>query len=207
MLLCDIGNTSFHFLKGEKDYKEAVNSFNPTSLKEKVYYICVNPHVKTVLKGLKNWIDLSLYVDKEKYYETIGIDRVMACEAIDNGIIIDAGSAITVDSVKNGIYNGGFIYPGIKAMTQTYKNISSVLDYSFNFECDLDIMPKNSQDSISYGYLKTLYSEVVSHHMDIVLTGGDALKFASIFPTAKVDERLIFKGMKNIIDNSKGLIC
>lgn len=84
-------------------------------------------------------------------------------------------------------------------MEQTYKNISLALEYSFNFELDLDKMPKNSQDAISYGYLKTLYCEVTSHKMDIFLTGGDAKKFAKIFPHARVDERLIFKGMKKIM--------
>ncbi len=205
MLLCDIGNTSLHFYDGENDYKKDVDSFDSLSIKENVYYICVNPKLKEVLKLLKNWVDLSLHVELGKYYETIGIDRLMACEAVQNNIIIDAGSAITIDVVKNGKYEGGFIYPGINAMSQTYTNISSALDYSFNFECDLDIMPKNSQDSISYGYLKTLKSEVMSHNMEIILTGGDADKFAQIFPTAKIDKTLIFSGMSKII--KKANIC
>lgn len=199
MLLCDIGNTSFHFLKNDNDYREDVLTFDPSSVGEKVFYICVNLHVKTLLKDLPNWVDLSLHVDMSKYYETMGIDRVVACECISDGIIIDAGSAVTVDLVKSGRFEGGFIYPGIKAMQKTYKNISSALEYSFNFGCDLDIMPKNSRDAISYGYLKTLYSEVISHKMDIFLTGGDAKEFALVFPHAKVYERLIFDGMKKII--------
>ena len=133
------------------------------------------------------------------YYETMGIDRIVASEAIESGIIIDAGSAVTVDIVKNGKFAGGFIYPGVNDMSQTYKKISSALDYSFNFECDLDIMPKNSQDAISYGYLKTLYSEVMSHKTNIILTGGDAKIFAKIFKQSQVDELLIFKGMKKIM--------
>jgi type III pantothenate kinase len=199
MLLCDIGNTSYHFFDGKKDYKEDALGFDPSTLKEKICYICVNPHVKEVLKSLENWFDLSLHVDMSKYYTTMGIDRVAACEAISEGIIVDAGSAVTVDLVKGGVFEGGFIYPGIKAMRETYKNISPVLDYSFNFECDLDIMPKNSADAISYGYLKTLYSEVTAHNMQIYLTGGDAKKFAKIFPHSHVDEMLIFKGMKKIM--------
>lgn len=199
MLLCDIGNTSYHFLRDDSDFKEDVKLFEPSSIKEEVYYICVNPNVKTTLKDLPNWIDISTYLDMSKYYETMGVDRMVASEAVEEAIIIDAGSAVTVDIVKNGLFQGGFIYPGIKAMSQTYKNISSALDYSFNFECDLDIMPKNSQDAISYGYLKTLYSEVMSYKMDIILTGGDAKEFVKIFPDAKIDESLIFKGMKKII--------
>ncbi|WP_229855232.1 type III pantothenate kinase [Candidatus Sulfurimonas marisnigri] len=205
MLLCDIGNTSFHFLDGDEDYKKDAKTFEPSTVQERVFYICVNPDVKNILKPLKNWVDLSLHVDMSKYYETIGIDRVIACEDIGDGIVIDAGSAITVDLVKSGKYEGGFIYPGLMAMSNAYKNISTVLDYSFNFELDLDKMPKNSRDSISYGYLKTLQSEVLSHNMKIVLTGGDAKEFAKIFTEAIIDERVVFNGMKKIM--KKANIC
>ncbi len=205
MLLCDIGNTSYHFLKEEEHFKESVTLFDPSTISEQVFYICVNPKIKNILKDLQNWVDLSKYIDMSRYYSTMGIDRIAASEAIENGIIIDVGSAITVDVVIDGKFVGGFIYPGLKAMNQTYKNISSALDYSFNFECDLDIMPKNSQDAISYGYLKTLYSEVMSHNMNIILTGGDAKEFVTIFSDAEVDESLIFKGMKKIM--KKADIC
>ena len=205
MLLCDIGNTTYHFFDEKDSYKKSVKSFNPLSVKQKVFYICVNPTIKEKLKSLENWIDLSLLVDVSNYYSTMGIDRIMACEAINNAVVIDAGSAVTVDVVKNGLFEGGFIYPGIRAMSQAYKNISSALEYSFNFELDLDKMPKNSADAISYGYLKTLYCEVVSHGINIYLTGGDANKFAKIFKSAQIDEMLIFKGMKKIM--KKGDIC
>jgi len=199
MLLCDIGNTTYHFFDGDRDYRRDAKLFDPSSVRDEVFYICVNPQLKEILKSLKNWVDLSAYVDISNYYKTMGIDRIAACEAIESGVIVDAGSAITVDIVKKGKFEGGFIYPGIKAMGECYKNISTALDYSFNFEVDLDKMPKNSCDAISYGYLKLLYSEVKSYDMDIYLTGGDTMKFAKIFPAAYMDEMLIFKGMKNIM--------
>ena len=202
MLLCDIGNTSYHFLDGELSFKKSVASFNPLKMKEKIYYISVNKKVNSELAGLSNWIDLSKYIDMSHYYDTMGIDRIVACEMVKNGVIIDAGSAITVDVVKNGRFEGGFIYPGVVAMQKSYENISSALAYSFNFDLALDIMPKNSQDAISYGYLKTLYSEVVSYKMPIILTGGEAKLFKKIFKNAKVDEELIFKGMKKIIQRA-----
>ena len=199
MLLCDIGNTSYHFLDGDNDYKESVGSFDPQSISENIFYICVNHKLKKSLQKLDNWIDLSKKIDMTFYYETMGIDRIVACEAIENGIIIDAGSAITVDVVKDGVFSGGFIYPGVGAMNKTYADISSALEYSFNFDIDLEKLPKNSQDAISYGYLKTLYSEVISHDMQIYLTGGDAQQFAKIFKNSYIDERLIFNGMKKYI--------
>jgi len=199
MILCDVGNTSYHFLDGDNDYKQSVESFNPKSLKDKVYYICVNPKIKSVLDSLDNWIDISKDVSMISYYTTMGIDRIVACEAIEDGIIIDAGSAITVDVVSKGIFKGGFIYPGVKAMHKAYTDISSALDYHFNYELDITHLPKNSRDAISYGYLKTLHSEVVSHNKDIYLTGGDAHKLSKIFPDAKINKMLIFDGMKKII--------
>jgi type III pantothenate kinase len=133
----------------------------------------------------------------------MGVDRIFAIEALESdGVIVDAGSAVTVDVVKEGTFVGGFIYPGIKAMHKTYENISDALSYSFNFDLALDIMPKNSRDAISYGYLKTLYAEVVSHRLPIILTGGDAKEFAKIFKDATIDEQLIFKGMKKIIQRA-----
>ena len=199
MLLCDIGNTSYHFLDADNDYRERVSTFNPSSITQKVYYISVNASVEKVLDTLDNWINLKPHVDMSNYYETMGVDRIFACEAIENGVIVDAGSAITVDVVQDGKFRGGFIYPGIVAMSETYKRISPALTYSFNFDLDLGGLPKNSRDAISYGFLKNLYTEVVSYDMEIFLTGGDALELVKIFPTAQVDKALLFKGMKKVL--------
>ena len=211
MLLCDIGNTTYNFLEINSNnsldfnYKKSVNTFSPTDIKQKVYYICVNEKVKNRLENLDNWIDLSLKINIDNYYDTMGIDRIMACEAVKNGVIVDAGSAITVDVVRDGVFSGGFIYPGVSAMNNTYKNISPALSFEFNYSLNLDIIPKNSKDAISYGYLKLLYNEVSSYAMDIILTGGDADRFLKIFPHARVEKELIFNGMKKII--KKADIC
>jgi len=202
MILCDIGNTSYHFLDSDKSFKKSVKDFDPSDIKDIVYYICVEPTLKIKLQKLDNWIDLSKNIDMKKYYSTMGIDRIVACESIIDGVIVDAGSAITVDVVKDGAFQGGFIYPGTKAMQNTYKGISSVLDYEFNFKIDNSKLPKNSQDAVSYGYLKLLYSEVKSYDMPVILTGGDAKVLKSIFKNAIVNETLIFDGMKKLIETT-----
>ncbi|MFT5662133.1 MAG: type III pantothenate kinase [Sulfurimonas sp.] len=199
MFLCDIGNTSYHFLHKNLDYKESVETFNPQTIQEKIYYICVNPNIIKVLAELDNWIDLAQYTDMKNYYETMGIDRIVACEAISDGVIVDAGSAITVDLVKSGVFQGGFIYPGSRAMGKAYSNISPALEYEFNYQLDLQSLPKNSRDAISYGYLKMLHTEVVSQNESIYLIGGDAHKLLHIFPNAEINQNLIFDGMKKIL--------
>ncbi len=204
--LCDIGNTSLHFYDGKHTFKESVEHFDISTYNEsKVYYINVNTSLAATLEESEHWINLEPYVDSNRFYQGMGIDRVMACEAVDNAIIIDAGTAITVDIMDHGVYRGGFIYPGIASMYASYRAISPRLDHSFNFELDLDKMPNNTQDSISYGFLRLLYGEVMRHKKDVVITGGDARQLQSIFRDATVDELLIFKGMEQMI--SKRALC
>lgn len=200
MLLCDIGNTSVHFYDGRKNTKYLCNSFDFTSVTQEVYYINVHPECESQLQTLANWHDLRDLILWDNYYETMGIDRVVCCEAIDDGIVIDAGSAITVDIVKKGKFEGGFIYPGVKNMQETFARLSSRLDLSFNLELDLDKMPKNSTDAISYGFLRTLKSEVERHSGIIYLTGGDANALAFLFANVVVKENLIFEGMIKILE-------
>ncbi len=200
LILCDIGNTSYHFLEGDVESKHSVETFDASSIKVDVYYISVNPKADEALSQLSNWHDLRSAIDWSKYYETMGVDRIVACEAIDDGLIVDAGSAITVDLVTKGTFEGGFIYPGLEAMQESYRNISSRLDHSLNFELDLDKMPQNTQDAISYGILRTLYSEVSRHNRQIYLTGGNAKVLSKIFPDAVVDELLLFRGMKKMME-------
>ena len=199
MILCDIGNTSYHFQTPEKNYKEDVINFNPMDIKEKVYYISVNELVQKKLSSLENWVDISDAIDMSQYYSTMGKDRIVAMESVSNAVIVDAGSAITVDIVRENIFEGGFIFPGVNAMQETYKRISPALDYVLNFDINLEKLPKNSQDAISYGVLKLLYNEVISYRLPIILTGGDAHVLQKIFHDASVDEALIFTGMKKLI--------
>lgn len=199
MLLCDVGNTSYHFLDGSRDYKESADSFDPATITKQVYFISVNSRVTQKLQNLKNWIDLSAVIDKSIYYETMGIDRIVAVESTQNAVIVDGGSAITVDVVRNGVFEGGFIYPGINAMHKTYKSISPALEYPFNLELNVEKLPKDSQNAISYGFLKLLYSEVLSYGLPIILTGGDASQLKRLFKEAKVDKLLLFESMKKLI--------
>ncbi len=199
LILCDIGNTTFDFYRDGTKEKIFISDYELKKSDEKVFYICVNEKIAQKLKEFPNWVDLKSFVEMKNYYETIGIDRIAGCEAVQNGVIIDAGSAITVDIVKDGVFQGGYITLGLHVSQKTYVQLSPRLDYSYNFEIDLDKMPKNSRDALTYGQLGLLYRDVMSHALPVYLTGGDASKLRSIFKDAILDEELLFKGMKNIM--------
>ncbi|MCK9374348.1 MAG: type III pantothenate kinase [Sulfuricurvum sp.] len=200
MIYCDIGNTSVDVYREGKRTKWRVDDFDPASLEGSVHYVSVNGAFNERLQGYSNWHDMREYVRWENYYPTMGMDRIMACEAVDDGVIVDAGSAITVDVVKEGRYQGGFISLGLRAAQEAYARLSPALDVSFNFEVDLTIMAKNTPDALTVGFLAPLIHEIERLGKPIYVTGGDARRISLFLEGSVVDEALIFKGMKKLIE-------
>lgn len=205
MILCDIGNTNIDWESHGVYSKQSVEDFDPLLYTEPIYYICVNAKLLPHISGLKNWINVSSYIKWEKYYPTMGIDRIMVCEAILNGVIVDAGSAITVDVMQDENYTGGFIALGLRGAQEAYAKLSPALAWSFNFEVDLTIMAKNTPDAITIGYLAPLIDKIKGLGSAVVVTGGDSEVFSSFLGDAIVDNHLVFKGMKKLIE--KGQLC
>lgn len=205
MILCDIGNTSVDLFIDGKRSKFRAADFDPAILQDDVYYVSVNVSLNERIRDLRNWHDLRAVIAWEKYYPTMGIDRVMVCEAVDEGVIVDAGSAITVDVMRSGVYEGGFISLGLHAAREAYARLSPALDVSWNFEVDLAKMAKNTPDAVTVGFLAPLVAQIKSLGKPIYLSGGDAQILSRFFPDAVVDEELIFKGMKKLIE--KGRVC
>lgn len=209
MLLCDIGNTTLHFKANSHTFKVPIASFHPKDYKdERVFYICVEPTLKEKLSKLANWIDITPWIDLVGSYETLGIDRKLAAWSIDDGVVVDAGSAITLDVMKEGVYQGGFIFPGFVAMQKAYSDISRALDYSINFELSLDTMPLTSQDAISYGALVPLIEQIktLTQGKQLFITGGDAKKLAP-FLNGIEKEELLFDAMSKLISKHEGNKC
>lgn len=205
MILCDIGNTSVDVFSDGKRSKFRVEDFDPAIFEEDVYYVSVNASVNTRIRNLSNWHDLRECIDWDKYYPTMGIDRIMVCEAVEEGVIVDAGSAITVDVMHEGIYQGGFITLGLRAAQESYARLSPALNVSFNFEVDLAKMAKNTPDALTVGFLAPLIEKIERLGKPLYITGGDGPLLSHFLCEAIVDEDLIFTGMKKLIE--KGSKC
>ena len=198
MILCDIGNTHFHFNKQGRVFDEVICSIK----NEKIYFISVNDKKKEeLLKKNPNSIDLSKYVKFNTAYQGLGIDRIMACKTIETGIVVDAGSAITIDIMADKIHLGGYILPGIKSINESYKNISEKLDMNFNFNIE-NVLPINTSEAISYGAIGMIISfiEKVSKNEKIYFTGGDGSYLAKFFNNSIYIKDLVFRGMKQSIN-------
>ncbi len=194
--LVDIGNTHIHVFDGEvKDFK------NPVKLEGKIFYISVNEEKeREFLKLNPNAINLKNYVRfKSAYSNTLGIDRVMAFKAINDGVVVDAGSFITLDIVENGFHLGGVIMPGLYYLKNAYK----IPSLNVGFTYPTSIPPKNTKEAISEGSIGMVVEMIkkYSKNKKLYFTGGDGEFLAKILNGIYIKD-LIFRGMIKVIKES-----
>jgi type III pantothenate kinase len=212
MILCDIGNTSYHFKINKKTFKISTKESlkdEPTYSKEAMYFISVNKKAtKEFIKKYPKAINLKSFINFNTAYEGMGIDRQVVCQYINDGIIVDLGSAITVDIMKNGKHKGGFIIPGIEAYKSIYPKISKKLSFDFEKNTNLDKIPLTTNDAINYAIFSAITlpitKEYEKYKTKIYFTGGDKDLLKGHFTDipVKYKKNMIFKSMKKIIEES-----
>ena len=185
-------------------HDEAIDQYKDREL----CYISVSHRLDQKIAEIKNWENIGSKVVLKDAYETMGVDRRALCLSRQDGLFIDAGSAITVDIVKDGIYQGGFILPGIKAYLESYRRISPALDIRINQAIALDKLPLTTKDGISYGIIASIKALIDQHRDDQTLyfTGGDGAFLSRFFEDAIYDESLVFQGMMQALSASEKLI-
>ncbi|MBL0686945.1 MAG: type III pantothenate kinase [Sulfurospirillum sp.] len=207
MILCDIGNSNVDFYHDEKTWSLNLQEFKEYSPKERVYFISVNDSATQHLD--EHYINIEEWFNFNTIYQDIGIDRVAACYTIKSGIVIDAGSAITVDIMSGGLHMGGYILPNINSYETCYANISKKLDKQINLNVTLDALPQKTEDAISYGAIKSILMmlECTCKDKAIYFTGGDGKYFSKFFNKSNHDRLLIFKGMLQAIQDEENSKC
>ena len=199
-LLVDIGNSSAKVYDGKSLWripKEELKYFR----NEKIGYVCVDTELAPIVAQWEDWIDLTRYVELPGSYEGMGEDRKLLCSFVDEGVIVDVGSAVTVDVMQGGIYCGGFLYPGVRALEQAFASISPRLACSIKSSDEQ--LVKNTCAQINYGALVPLARHIRELGSPCYLTGGDAMLLAPLIPEAIVDQNLIFKAMQKIIQRKE----
>jgi type III pantothenate kinase len=125
--------------------------------------------------------------------ERVGMDRLCAAAAADamtdcqGAIVIDAGTAITVDAVGNrGEFLGGTIFLGIQGEFDQLATVAAALPHSRTDEllADVTAIGKNTRQSLESGVLLSKAGGIqelvrritarVGGQPDVFLTGGDA---------------------------------
>lgn len=203
MLLCDVGNTFLHFYHNGRIWKEKPYALSKKKENLPIYYISVNDRFERCLLASHPYcINIAEYIEIESKYKGLGVDRRAACKAVQDGVIIDAGSAITADIMQDGIHLGGYIMPGLNAYRKMCAEISSVLDIKIEPSVNLSDLPQNTSDALSFGAIKSVILMIknTTRTKKIFFTGGDGKFFARFFENAIYDNTLVFKGMQKVLE-------
>ena len=197
MILADIGNRHIHIYEEGRvlhlEPEDAVDAFGERI----VYYISVSDAVKEKVVQETYWRDISDRVHLPGEYEGMGVDRRALCLSRGDGLYLDAGSALTLDRVEEGRYQGGLILPGLHSYRRMFAEISPVLDREPDWGIDTEEAPKGTPEQISYGIIAPIVHEIcrLRGTLPLYVTGGDGRIVASWFEDALYSETLVFEGM------------
>jgi len=207
MLLADIGNTHFHICNGKTVEHLAYDAAIAKYQSEALCYISVKHQLSLEIEQITNWKNISSLMKIENEYDTMGVDRKALCLSHKDGLFIDAGSAITVDVMQKGKYLGGYIFPGLKAILESYRSISPVLDSELNKHISLEQLPATTKGGISYGIIASIKALIDkhSHGSKLYFTGGDGKFLSTFFENSVYSEMLVFDGIREALKDKN--IC
>ena len=151
--------------------------------------------------------------------ETLGVDRLAAAVGAvemgyDNCLIVDFGTAITIDLVENGVFRGGNISPGVRTRFRALHDYTQRLP-----ECNPteEVLPlgRTTAQAIEQGVMQGIVNEIEGYisafskknaKITLIFTGGDAKFFVkrsknAIF--AKWDP--VVCGLNRILEYNAGI--
>ena len=189
-----IFNTKNIFLKGY--FKNILNKFFVKNLKKEILFSCVVP--------------LALKINI-KSINQLGSDRIVNSiegKKFKNCLIIDFGTATTFDIVKNGIYEGGVIAPGVKSSIKNLSQSTALLPI-FGLKNKPKSFGKNTKDALNAGFIwgyDGLINNIINKitinwkmNYKIILTGGYANLFKKIIKRGTiVDQNITIKGISKV---------
>ena len=118
---------------------------------------------------------------------TLGVDRIAAAAGViykygGDVVVVDAGTAMTIDVVGAGVYKGGNISPGLRLRFRSLNAFTARLPL-VRPDGDLPQWGSDTETAIRCGVVRGLVSEIAGTYMEIkktykdmrlIMTGGDA---------------------------------
>ncbi len=188
-------------------------------LNKKILFSSVVPNTYKIIKRYLFKKKFSVYELKDlkikkilkikiKNYNQLGSDRISnALGSFDykNCIIIDFGTATTFDIIKNYVYVGGVICPGIKSSILNLKKTTALLPI-LNLKNSQSNFGKNTKEAMNAGFLwgyEGLINNIIRKisskskvNFKIILTGGYANLFKRyIRNKSLINQNITIKGL------------
>ena len=148
---------------------------------------------------------------KIKNFKQLGSDRIVNAIGANkhkNCLIIDFGTATTFDIVKNSVYEGGVIAPGINLSIINLNKFTALLPL-INLKDKQKNYGKNTKEALNAGFLwgyeglvNNIINKIVRRsrtNYRIILTGGYAKLFKKfIKKKAEIDQNITIKGVAKV---------
>ena len=202
--------------------KKIINKFFIKNLRKEILFSCVVPKAfKNITKMLKktnyNVLEIKKFNLKKlikfniKNLNQIGSDRIVNSiegKRFTNCLIIDFGTATTFDIVKNGIYEGGVIAPGVNLSIKNLSQSTALLPV-FHLKNIQKSYGKNTIDALNAGFIwgydgliNNIINKITKNwkmNYKIILTGGYANLFKKIIKRKSiVDQDITIKGASRV---------
>ena len=146
-----------------------------------------------------------------KNKKQLGSDRIanaIGVKKFKNCLVIDFGTATTFDVIKNGIYEGGVIAPGVKLSINNLNKATALLPL-INLSFKQKKFGKNTKEALNAGFvwgyeglINNIINKIISKNkknFKVILTGGYANFFKKIIKkNATVDQNITINGIANV---------
>ncbi len=122
-------------------------------------------------------------------------------------VVVDAGSAVTVDYVgPDGAHIGGYILPGLQMMRRSLKLDAARI--GFDEDDQLNTQPGRSTGEcanhglawLTLGAIERIKADAANYGLArVLLTGGDAQRFEALGLHAEYRPALVFEGLQLVV--------
>ena len=209
-------------LDKNKNINKFFNKILNNNLNKKVLFSSVVPKVYKIIKkyleknNIKSFEIKDLKIKKIlkiniKNFNQLGSDRIVnaiGSKNIKNCIIIDFGTATTFDILKNGVYDGGVIAPGVDLSIKNLNKFTALLPL-LNLNNKQKNYGKNTKEALNAGFLwgyEGLVNNIINKiiikskkNYKIILTGGYAKIFKKfIKKKSMIDQNITIKGIAKV---------
>ncbi len=215
-----IFDTKNIFLKGY--INKILNKFFRKKLKKEILFSSVVPLAFKKIKNNFKTSNFTIYEIKKfnlkkiikiniKNIKQLGSDRIVNSiegKKFRNCLIIDFGTATTFDIVKNGVYEGGVIAPGVKSSIKNLSQSTALLPM-FDLKNIQKSYGKNTIDALNAGFIwgydgliNNIINKITKNwkmNYKIILTGGYANLFKKIIKRKSIiDQDITIKGASRV---------
>ena len=196
------------FIKKDLYNKVLFSSVVPIAYK-KIYLYLKKKKIKVF--EIKDFQIKKLIKIKVNNFKQLGSDRIVnaiGSSQVKNTLIIDFGTATTFDIIKNGIYEGGVIAPGIKLSIINLNKFAALIPL-LNLKDEQKSYGKNTKEALNAGFLwgyEGLVNNIINKIIikskssyKITLTGGYARIFKKLIKKkTNIDQDITIKGVAKV---------